>query len=687
MSAYSLHTRRVPPGPASRPRGARAPRPVPIRRFGPAAALGNEPPLDLDAPTVSSHRHALSVRWLGASVLTALAGFLLIGSAIVVSQRGDTDVIEAPETEGLAQPRRAEAGDALKKGDKLVRTETVASAKQTFRAPMTIRSGEREVIRMRSFTRVATALPMTTGVYATSIPAFNPMRFMSGQDNERALEPPPETADAEEVSIVKTDLATLVQDPSGPTLGDQDAAAQVAAELRAGAARQGGPGLLALPTPSFLPRAVGAGPPSLVPSLSPRPGDGAFRSIEVRVVPENVTNLPKPGERSAEAAFEDRVVPLKRGDTLEAVLRANGAPPGDARTMTALLGRDRPLDGLQLRLLLAPREKQGDPRTIVRALLYGERGIEAIAAMNDRRAFVSVAPPVEERRADQRGPASKSGDESDDEDEGTGPQLFASVYEAAAKHDIPRPVVEELVRVMGYDVDFQRRVQQGDSLELVLGSDDEAGDRQELLEAVLTTGGETRRVFRYQGEDGTVDYFDEEGRSLKKFLLRKPILEARLTSGFGFRIHPILGYARGHKGVDWANKIGTPIFAAGNGTIIKADWASGYGRRTEIQHANGYVTTYNHQSAFARGIAPGVRVRQGQVIGYVGTTGLSTGPHLHYEVIVNGTYVDPMKIRVPRGRELDGRSLAEFNRQRDQIMAIAKRGATVSQVAASPPGG
>lgn len=640
---------------------------------------------------MSGHRHALSVRWLGASVLTALAGFLLIGSAIVVSQRGDTDVIEAPETEGAAQPRRAEAGDALEKGDKLVRTETVASAKQNFRAPMTIRSGEREIIRMRSFTRVATALPMTTGVYATAIPAFNPMRFMSGQDNERALEPPPETADAEEVSIVKTDLAALVQDLPGPSLGDQDAAAQVAQqaalELRAGAARPGAPGLLALPTPGFLPRAVGAGSPSLVPSLSSRPGDAAFRSIEVRVVPENVTNLPKPGERSAEAAFEDRVVPLKRGDTLEAVLRANGAPPADARTMATLLGRDRPLDSLQLRLLLAPREKQGDPRTVVRALLYGERGIEAIAAMNDRRAFVSVAPPVEERRADQRRIASKSGEEDDEEDEGAGPQLFASVYEAAAKYEVPRPVVEELVRVMGYDVDFQRRVQQGDSLELVLGADDEAGDRQELLEASLTTGGETRRIFRYQGEDGTVDYFDEDGRSLKKFLLRKPILEARLTSGFGFRVHPILGYTKGHKGVDWANKIGTPIFAAGNGTIIKADWASGYGRRTEIQHANGYVTTYNHQSAFARGIAPGVRVRQGQVIGYVGTTGLSTGPHLHYEVIVNGTYVDPMKIRVPRGRELDGRALAEFSRQRDQIMAIAKRGATVSQVATSTPGG
>lgn len=665
---------------------------MPIRRFGPAAALGTEPPLDLNAPTtLPTHRHALSIRWLGASVLTALTGFLLIGSAIVVSQRGDTDVIEAPEVEGAASSRRIEANAVLKKSDKLIKAETVASAKQTFRASMTVRNGEREIIRTRNFTRLSTALPLTTGVYATSIPPFNPMQFMSGQDNERALEPPPptESPDGEEVTIIKTDLGTLLLDPIGPALADQDVDTQVSEELRDSAARQGGVGTLSLPTPSYLPRAVGAGAPALVPSLTPSASDPAFRSIEVRVVPENVTNLPKLGERGAEDTFEDRIVPIKRGDNLEATLQANGAGPEDSRAIATLLGRDRSLEGMHLRLLLAPREKDGVARPVVRAILYGERGIEAIAAMNDRRAFVSVAPPPsDDKRPEQRKLASKSSDDDDDEeDEGVGAQLFASVYEAAAKHDVPRGIVEELIRVMGYDVDFQRRVQQGDSLELILGSDEEGGDRQELLAASMTIGGDTRRVFRYQGEDGTVEYYDDAGRSLKKFLLRKPVLEARMTSGFGARIHPILGIAKGHKGVDWANKVGTPIFAAGNGTVIKADWSSGYGRRTEIQHANGYVTTYNHQSGFARGVSPGARVRQGQVIGYIGSTGLSTGPHLHYEVIVNGTYVDPMKIRVPRGRELDGRALVEFERQRDQIIAIAKRSGNGSQVATSEPRG
>ena len=163
------------------------------------------------------------------------------------------------------------------------------------------------------------------------------------------------------------------------------------------------------------------------------------------------------------------------------------------------------------------------------------------------------------------------------------------------------------------------------------------------------------------------DYLDEQGRSLKKFLLRKPIADGIMRSGFGNRNHPILRFAKMHTGVDWAAPIGTPIVAAGNGTVIKAARESGYGNRVEIQHANGYVTTYNHMTGFARGITEGVRVRQGQVVGFLGSTGLSTGPHLHYEVIVNGHFVDPMRVKLARTREIEGRMLVDFKRERDRI--------------------
>jgi murein DD-endopeptidase MepM/ murein hydrolase activator NlpD len=239
------------------------------------------------------------------------------------------------------------------------------------------------------------------------------------------------------------------------------------------------------------------------------------------------------------------------------------------------------------------------------------------------------------------------------------------------KNDIPRAAVDDLIRIFAYDVDFQKRVTGGDTFEVFYAEDEDTPGRLEILYASLTTGGEQRQVYRFQSnEDGSVEYFDQDGKSLKKFLLRKPIADAELRSGFGMRYHPILRYSKMHTGVDWGSRVGTPILASGNGVVTKVGWTSGYGRHTEIQHTNGYVTTYSHQSAFAKGIAPGAKVRQGQVIGFVGSTGLSTGPHLHYEVLVNGHFVNPMKIKVPRGRELDGRALAEFTRQRDQVNTL-----------------
>jgi len=158
-----------------------------------------------------------------------------------------------------------------------------------------------------------------------------------------------------------------------------------------------------------------------------------------------------------------------------------------------------------------------------------------------------------------------------------------------------------------------------------------------------------------------------------------------MTSPFGMRFHPILHYARMHTGVDWAAPIGTPIFAAGNGTVIEAGWDSGYGRRVEIQHANGYVTTYNHMSGFGRGVVEGAHVVQGQTIGYLGDTGLATGPHLHYEVIINGNFVDPMAIKLARTREFDGKMLAAFKRERDRIDQLMAQSPSAAAMTAQRP--
>ncbi|HEX2556233.1 MAG TPA: M23 family metallopeptidase [Microvirga sp.] len=649
--------------------------PTPPLARGSSIEVGHEPPLNGSGGTAEDvDRRDVNLRWLGASVLTGITGGALIGASIYIALQGALTFATAPERADTV-PARARAGAAggaaPRKADKLVRQEMVASARHSFKAPTTIRTNDREVIRVRQFVRVATNLSLTAGVYATDIPPYNPVRLFAEQNGERYVEPAPEVSDAE-VSVVKRDLASLTFETDAAGLTDADVAALLEEERRL-SAEAGRRPAVPIPTQLMLPRALGQPAPGLDAALGfPGGPDNPFNSIEVRVVPENVTDRPKADLRIANPLIEERDVTLKRGETLEMVLRGLGSPPDQIRSVSAALGTAVKIatlpEGQRMRILLAPGSRPGEGKGVVRVILFGERGIEGIAAANDRGVFVAVTPPKDEA-------TSRSAPSADDEDEEEGRggiRLYESLYETALKNDLPRRTVEELVRIFGYDVDFQRRVASGDSFELFYGQDDDGGT-PEILYAALTVNGEPRRVYRYQGEDGAIDYFDEGGRSLKKFLVRKPIADGILRSGFGYRRHPILGYSKMHTGVDWANRIGTPIIAAGNGTVIKAEWDSGYGRRVEIQHTNGYVTAYSHQSRFAGGIRPGARVRQGQVIGYVGNTGLSTGPHLHYEVMINGHFVDPMKIRLPRGRELDGRQLAEFKRQREEVDALLLR--------------
>ena len=173
--------------------------------------------------------------------------------------------------------------------------------------------------------------------------------------------------------------------------------------------------------------------------------------------------------------------------------------------------------------------------------------------------------------------------------------------------------------------------------------------------------------------------YDETGKSAKKFLVRKPVNNAIMRSGFGSRRHPILGYVKMHTGVDWATAYGTPIFASGNGVVEVAGWEGGYGKYVKLKHNNGYETAYGHMSAFAKGLEVGKRVRQGQVIGFVGSTGQSTGAHVHYEILVNGRFVDPMRVKLPRGRSLEGPMLAGFEKERDRLdVMMTGRGARIS---------
>lgn len=636
--------------------------------------IGHEPPLD---PNGQSHmefsRRGVNLRWLGGSVLTALTGAALLGTAIYVAIEGGATVVALPERAASAVPGSTSTPrDVARKGDLLVRADLTVAAKNNFRAPMTTRIGDRDVIRMRGFTRIATNLSQTAGLHATEIPAFNPLRLMTGEPAERVAEIETGLEDAE-LSLMKRDLTNFVISSSSPALSDGEAAAQIEEERRI-AQQAGRRASVPIPAQMMLTRTLRQ--PSFTDvSAFAQVVDDPFDSIEVRVIPENVSTLAKIQSRPPEAQFEEIDLVLAVGQPLDELLVEQGAAPGQAAEVVAALGGETGLkalsQGLSLRVLMAPGLRPGDPRRIMRVVLFGEDGVEAVAAVDDEDRMVAVAMEEDE---DTRLAQARSDEEAEAAGGRPGVRLYESLYETALKHGLTKETVEDLVGIFAYDVDFQRRVASGDGLDLFLSRDDDNPDNVEILSAALNVGGEKWRVYRFHSpEDGSIGYFDELGRSLKKFLLRKPITEGRMTSGFGNRRHPVLGYARMHTGVDWGARTGTPILASGNGRVIKAEWDGGYGRRVEIQHTNGYVTTYSHMTRFAAGIESGVNVTQGQVIGYVGSTGLSTGPHLHYEVVVNGRFVDPLKIRVPRSQELDGWALAEFNRQRQQIDELIEK--------------
>ncbi len=243
-------------------------------------------------------------------------------------------------------------------------------------------------------------------------------------------------------------------------------------------------------------------------------------------------------------------------------------------------------------------------------------------------------------------------------------QIETSLYGSAARQNIPSQVIAELIRIYSWDVDFQRDIRRGDTLEVLYDikqtKEGEFAGYGDISYARLSTGGVAKPVYRYEMKDGRIDYFDPKGQSIKKTLMKTPVDGARLSSGFGMRRHPVLGYNKMHKGIDFAAPTGTPIYAAGDGMIDYAGRKGGYGNYIRIRHNSNLKTAYAHMHKFAKGISTGKRVSQGEVIGYIGTTGRSTGPHLHYEVLVNNTQVSPNRVDLPVGEKLAGEELQKF---------------------------
>ena len=239
-----------------------------------------------------------------------------------------------------------------------------------------------------------------------------------------------------------------------------------------------------------------------------------------------------------------------------------------------------------------------------------------------------------------------------------------SLYQSAVNLGIKPNIILEFARLYGFQVDFQRDVWKDDSFQIIyeefVNEDNYIVDTGEIIFANLSLQDTDFQLYKYEYQKGKVDYFDENGKSIRKTLMKTPINGARLSSSYGKRKHPILGYTKMHLGTDFAAPSGTPIMASGDGKIMKAGWCGGGGNCVKIKHNSTYQTVYAHMSKFGRGIKKGVRVKQGQIIGYVGSTGKSTGPHLHYEVIFNGKRINSQTLKLPSGKVLQGKAREQF---------------------------
>ena len=346
---------------------------------------------------------------------------------------------------------------------------------------------------------------------------------------------------------------------------------------------------------------------------------------------------------------------VKSGDTLGRILKRAGA---NAQTADAAI---RALKGTF------------DPRNL-------KIGQTVSVAFSAPERFDGFEIPLDYARRIQVAPAPEGGFkaheiERDFETQATRAEgvINWSLFAAGSEAQVPARVMAELVRAFSWDVDFQRDIRKNDRFEVMYERKVDAGGQVvhngRIVFAALTLSGQRKPIYLHQLASGNWDYFDDKGQSAKKALMRTPIDGARLSSSFGKRKHPILGYTKMHKGTDFAAPRGTPIYAAGDGTVEAAGRNGAYGNYVRIRHNSEYATAYAHMKSVKRGVSKGGRVRQGQVIGFVGTTGRSTGPHLHYEIMRNKRQVNPMRVKMPSGKKLAGTELAKFSTARDSLDA------------------
>ncbi len=619
----------------------------------PIVDLGDEDPLyTRNLSNGPPDRRRVSLRWLVGSVLTGIFSAGLVGGALQAAIGIEGYSVVRP---ALARGNAYGGGEVAAKGDRFRPVAEKKVSRRVIQISTVTRDNDRNIVRVRPFAHVHTSLaaPVAEDI-ASQIPPFQAADIFTGGEEDPPMEV---TSASNSIYAAEVDGEVAIKTEDFPLTGavfDESAQLEVAeVESRV---RQAAP---------FL--ADGAVEVASLPYVDPARFDlasgdpNALNAIAVALSPENVSLLEK-REDVSDFGIEDKVVAVAEGASLRKMLMDEGADADAAAAIQSALVANFSFDfraGQKVRLGLAPDPETGAIRP-VRVSLYepNDRHI-ATVALSDTGLYVAARPPasdgvLEVAEQEVANPV------------GALPTLHDGLWGTGLSLDMPSDVIKNLVHIFSYDVDYQSRLSPNDDLDVIYAAD--GVEAPEILYAALTLGSVTHKFYRFRdASDGSVDYYTEDGKSAQKFLVRKPVATGRFSSGFGMRRHPILKRYRMHTGVDWAAPTGTPIMAAGDGVIEKIGTRAGYGRSITLKHLHGYETTYNHMSGYAKGLKAGDKVKQNQVIGFIGSTGLSTGPHLHFEVLVNGRFVDPLKIRVPRGRELQGAELVAFEQERQRI--------------------
>jgi Membrane proteins related to metalloendopeptidases len=604
----------------------------------------------------------LSFSWLSGTVMTGLTSVLLMGAALYVSFQGQDTFSTAYAALNLAAPRidRPVATDLTSKTSRLRPVAATRSDREVIEAATRQVVDGREIIRNQPFVRIRATLATTGTSLSADVPTYDPVAILNKTQ--------PLTSAALDIAtdVYGTDVdgEVAVQQSAMPvgfvptrSVSDQAAADFVRSMAGADFAIDGGTPALAYA--------------SLAPSVAELAAPGA---AAIGGVAENVTVVPKSTLATGEALGRtERFLTVREIGPLRDTLMRNGFTATQVGMVENTLANLMPAGGLpagiRLRILYGPLSQSSDSLVPYRMSIYrpdgapGDRHIATVALSDTGQYVVGLQPDWVDFPAEDVEQINVS----------NLPTVYRSIWETGRKHDLSDAMIERIIGMFAYDVDMTKRITAGDTIE-ILQTGDAPGGADELLYVSLNLSGTKRELYRFATDDGVVDFYDPNGETGKRFLNRRPLEGGgTLRSRFGYRIHPIFKTRRLHTGVDLAARTGTPIYAAGDGVITYYKWQSGYGNKIEIQHVNGYETAYGHLSRFVDGLGEGSRVRQGQVIGYVGSTGQSTGPHLHFEILINGNLVDPLSVKLPKDNVLAEQYRDEFAQTIAQINDLMAR--------------